>query len=112
MNINIKNKKLKLLKKYTDPKLQDIVKRMNTTRSAFYKGYINDESVDKVFNEVYVELENLLNEFKAVKEDEEITNYVNTHQEEILKKFGNNKLVIKDIFKKEVKKMIKKSNKP
>lgn len=110
MDIKIKEKKLKLIKKYTDPKLVDIVKRMNTTRSAFYKGYINDEAVNKMFDQVYTELECLLNEFKTLKEEEEISEYMKTHKKEILSRFSD-RYILKEEFRKEVKEMIKQSKK-
>lgn len=106
MNKHIKKRKFDIMRRYTEPTILDLVKKMETTRSAFYKGYVNDDKVNEVFYEIEAEIINLLNEIEKIKQDEEIQHYMKTHKKEILELFDG-QFMIKETMIEKIKELMK-----
>ena len=105
MDKNIKKRKFDIKRTYPEPTIHELVKKLETTRSALYKGYVNDDKVNEVFNEIESEIKNLLNEIDKIKQDEEIQHYMKTHKKEILELFDG-QFMIKEIMIEKIKELM------
>lgn len=96
MDRKLKLMKLELLKKYTDPKIGDIIKRLDVSKSAFYKSYISDERVDKVYLEVCQEIADLNCQIEEIKHYEKKQNFIKDNPETIKELFEGQQYISKE----------------